>query len=40
MVVKIIPEKVAPAAIKDEKPPMNSAMTNFGDWEWVISAKR
>ncbi|MFY9836205.1 MAG: hypothetical protein WAK55_06995 [Xanthobacteraceae bacterium] len=39
-VLKINPEKVAPAAISDEETPMSSATKNLGDGEWAINSKR
>lgn len=40
MVVKINPERVAPAAIRNEQTPINNIMRNVGDGEWAISSKR
>jgi hypothetical protein len=40
MVVKVNPERVAPAAIRDEETPISNAMRNLGDWEWAISSKK
>ena len=39
-VMKINPEKVAPAAISDEETPISSATRNLGDGEWAINSKR
>ena len=40
MVVKINPERVAPAAIRDEEPPKKTAMRSLGVGEWAINSKR
>lgn len=39
-VMKIIPERVAPAAISDEEMPISNAKKNLGDGEWAINSKR
>jgi hypothetical protein len=40
MLVRMNPEKLAPAAIRNEKTPINRAMSNVGDREWAIIFKR
>jgi hypothetical protein len=39
MIVKIKPERVAPAAIRDVEMLKSTAMRNLGDGEWAISSK-
>ena len=39
-VVKINPERVAPAAIRNEETPISCARGNPGDGKWAISSKR
>jgi hypothetical protein len=40
MVVKINPERVAPAAIRNEQTPISNIMRNLGEEEWAISSRR
>ncbi len=40
MVVKITPERVAPAAIRNEQTPMNNIKRNLGEGERAISSRR